>query len=147
VSVRLSEDEAWDVLERSHTGILTTLRSDGSPVTLPVWFVVIDRTICMRTPTRTKKLKRIRRDPRASFLVESGEKWAELEAVHLNGAVEVVHDAGLKRRIEQALEDKYAAFRTPRTEMSEAARAAYTDFAHLQLTPLPRLLTWDNRRA
>ena len=30
--IRLSEDEAWDVLDKSHTGILTTLRRDGMPV-------------------------------------------------------------------------------------------------------------------
>ena len=43
MSVRLSEDEAWSVIEGSHTGIITTLRADGSPVTLPMWFVVIER--------------------------------------------------------------------------------------------------------
>ena len=81
MSIRLSEDEAWDVISASHTGILTTLRRDGSPIALPVWFAVVDRTVCMRTPRRTKKVARVRRDPRASFLVESGERWAELVAV------------------------------------------------------------------
>ena len=88
MSVRLSQDEAWEVLEHSHTGILTTLKADGAPVTLPVWFVVVDRTIGMMAPSRTKKVSRIRRDPRASFLVESGQRWAELRAVHLSGSVE-----------------------------------------------------------
>jgi PPOX class probable F420-dependent enzyme len=148
VSVRLSEDEAWGVVERAHTGILTTLKRDGSPVALPVWFVVLDRAICMRTPARTKKLKRIRRDPRASFLVEAGERWAELEAVHLNGTVEIVEgDETLEQRIERGLEEKYAAFRTPREDMSDAARAAYTDYAYLRMVPEGRMLTWDNRRA
>ena len=147
MSVRLSDDEAWEVLERAHTGILTTLKADGAPVTLPVWFVVIDRTIGMRTPPRTKKVKRIRRDPRASFLVESGEKWAELEAVHLSGHVELVEEDATKVRIDAALHDKYASFRTPRSAMSEAARQAYAEFIHLQFVPSGRMLTWDNRRA
>ena len=148
MSVRLSDDEAWAVIEGAHTGILTTLRKDGSPITLPVWFVVLDRMICMRTPARTKKVKRIRRDPRASFLVEAGERWAELEAVHLNGTVEIVDgDETLEKQIEQGLDEKYAAFRTPREEMSDAARAAYSDYAYLRLVPEGRMLTWDNRRA
>ena len=148
MSVRLSEDESWKVIEGSHTGILTTLRADGSPVTLPVWFVVLDRTICMRTPLRTKKITRIRHDPRASFLVESGERWAELEAVHVNGTVELIDgDEDLQQRIQQALDEKYEAFRTPPAEMSDAARAVYADFAYLRLTPESRMLTWDNRRA
>src|SRR5260370_10621799 len=82
MSIRLTPDEAWDVLGRAHTGILTTLRADGAPVTLPVWFVVLDQTICFRTPSRAKKVARIRRDPRASFLVESGPRSAHPRAVH-----------------------------------------------------------------
>ena len=65
MSIRLTPDEAWDVLGRAHTGILTTLRADGAPVTLPVWFVMLDRAICFQTPARAKKVARIRRDPRA----------------------------------------------------------------------------------
>ncbi len=56
--IRLSEDEAWDVLDKSHTGILTTLRRDGTPASLPVWYVVDERTIVVRTPPRTKKVAR-----------------------------------------------------------------------------------------
>ena len=41
---------------------------------LPVWYVVDERTIVMRTPPRTKKVARVKRDARASFLVESGER-------------------------------------------------------------------------
>ena len=124
MSVRLSEDEAWEVLEAAHTGILTTLQRDGRPVTLPVWFVVIDRTICVRTPNRTKKIARVRRDPRASFLVETGLRWAELQAVHVGGNVAVVEDDALRARIDAAIDEKYEAFRTPRSEMSDGARGA-----------------------
>ena len=38
MGVRLDDDEAWAELDAAHTGILTTLRRDGWPVSLPVWF-------------------------------------------------------------------------------------------------------------
>jgi len=145
MGIRLSPDEAWDVIGQSHTGILTTLRADGSPVTLPTWFVVLDRTICLFTPSGTKKLLRIRRDPRASFLVESGERWAELCAVHLSGVVEIVDDESTKARITQALDEKYAAFRST-NQMSQATTDYYANRTFLRLVPGPRLLTWDNSR-
>jgi hypothetical protein len=102
----------------------------------------------MRTPRRTKKVARLRHDPRASFLVEAGERWAELVAVHLSGTVEVVDDGDLIARIAAAMDEKYAAFRTAASAMPEQARDAYADFAFLQLTPTPgaRILTWDNAR-
>jgi PPOX class probable F420-dependent enzyme len=146
MSIRLSEEEAWSVIERSHTGILTTLRADGSPVTLPMWFVALDKTVCFTTFERTKKLARIRHDPRASFLVESGTYWAELCAVHLSGTIEAVDDEPTQTRIDAAMDDKYGAFRTARTDMPDATRNAYTSKRFLRLVPEPRILTWDNSR-
>jgi general stress protein 26 len=146
VSIRLSPDEAWDVLARSHTGILTTLRADGSPVTLPIWFVALDRTICFVTPSRTKKVARIRRDGRGSFLVESGKRWAELCGVHLSGTIEAVDEEAAKARIDAALDEKYAAFRTAATAMPGATREYYAARKFFRLVPGPRVLTWDNSR-
>jgi PPOX class probable F420-dependent enzyme len=144
VSIRLTPDEAWDVLARAHTGILTTLRADGAPVTLPVWFVVLDRTICFRTPTRAKKVARIRRDPRASFLVESGKRWAELRAVHLSGRAELVEDDATRASIGSAIDEKYAPYRTAVADLPASARERYNDWAFFRFVPGPRLLTWDN---
>jgi nitroimidazol reductase NimA-like FMN-containing flavoprotein (pyridoxamine 5'-phosphate oxidase superfamily) len=146
VGVRLTEPEAWEALEAAHTGILTTLRRDGSPVTLPVWFVVLDRSICLRSPRRTKKVARVRNDPRASFLVESGARWAELRAAHLTGLIEAVEDGTTVDAIGALLDDKYAAYRTATTAMPASAAEQYATFAYLRLVPEPRLLTWDNRR-
>lgn len=146
MGIRLTEDEAWEVLARSHTGILTTLKADGWPVALPVWFAVVDRSICLVTPSRAKKVARVRRDPRASFLVEAGERWADLRAVHLSGTVEEVHDEATKARIDAALDEKYAPFRTAGTAMPKATRDRYAHRSFLRLSPEGRILTWDNRR-
>jgi PPOX class probable F420-dependent enzyme len=146
VGVRLSEDEAWAVLSAAHTGIFTTLRRDGMPIALPVWFVALDRTICLAAPSRTKKVARLRHDPRASFLVESGERWAELEAVHLTGRVEFVDELDAIARIDDALDAKYAAFRTARAAMPAKTQEHYAGRTFLRLRPDPRIVSWDNRR-
>jgi hypothetical protein len=146
MGVRLTADEAWDVVARAHTGIFTTLRRDGMPIALPVWFVALDRTICIGVPARTKKVARVRHDPRASFLVESGLAWRDLEAVHLTGTVEVVDDLREIRRIDEALDAKYGAFRTRQPDLPERTRAHYADRAFLRLHPDERILSWDNRR-
>ena len=85
--VRLDDDEAWRFLEAGHTGILTSLRRDGAPIALPVWYVVEERTIYVGGPSVTRKFARMRRDPRVSFLVERGRAWRELAAVQVNGRV------------------------------------------------------------
>lgn len=146
MSIRYTPEEAWAFVERAHTGILTTLRGDGSPVTLPVWFAVLDRTVCFTTPAGTKKLARIRRDPRASFLVESGQAWAELAAVHLSGTVSIVTDEATKSAVSELIAAKYAAYREPAERMPARTQQVYSERVVLQLVPEGRVLSWDNSR-
>lgn len=146
--VRLSADEAWAFIEAHHTGIVSTLRRDGIPISLPVWFVAIDRQIYLTTPGGSKKVARIRHDDRASFLVEGGEQWAELIAVHLTGRAAIVEgDEQLATRVGEAVEAKYASFRTAAAAMPDATRKHYGQPPTLiRFTPDERIVSWDNAR-
>ncbi len=146
-SVRMSPSEAWQVIENSHTGILTTLRRDGMPISLPVWFVVLDRHVYVSGPGHTKKFARLRRDSRVAFLVESGTAWVELVGVHLTGTARKVDDPELLTRVHDALNAKYAAYRINRADMPERTRQHYeTQTATIEIEPDDRMLTWDNAR-
>jgi general stress protein 26 len=146
MGIRLTEDEAWEAVRAAHTGILTTLRRNGAPIALPVWFAVEDRTITLMTPAATKKIARVRHDSRASFLVESGERYLDLRGVHLNGLIEIVDDPNAQARIEAAVNAKYAAFRPAAAALPTEAQAFYAQQAFLRFVPEGRILTWDNTR-
>ena len=146
-SVRMTEEEIWAFLRDGHTGIFASLRSDGVPIMMPIWYAVVDR--CVYIQTRGKKLTRITNDPRASFLVESGERWAELRAVHLTGTAEIIDPSPeLAEAIRAEMDRKYAPFRTARSEMPDATRSVYqkAQRATVRLTPDGRVLNWDNRK-
>jgi len=146
-SVRLSPDEAWATLEAAHTGVFTSLRRDGVPVTLAVWFVALDRRIYTTGPAARKKNERVRHDPRVSFLVESGDRWAELRGVSLTGRARLVTEPELLARVTEALHAKYDSFRSPRASMPDATRGAYeVEMATIEITPDDRILSWDNSR-
>jgi PPOX class probable F420-dependent enzyme len=146
VGVRLSDDEAWSVIAGSHTGILTTLRRDGAPVSLPIWFVVDGHTVLVAGLATTAKFARARNDQRVSFLVESGLRWAELCAVEFTGRAELV-EAPDWEELDARFDAKYAGFRTARADMPASARAHYDGSRELlRLVPEGRLLTWDNAR-
>ena len=147
MGVLLSDDEAWAELAGAHTGILTTMRSDGMPVTVPTWFVVLDQRIYVRTPAKTRKVQHVQRDPRATFLVERGERWEELCAVMVYATTTVHGDGPLADRVLAALDEKYAAFRTQTDAMPDATRAHYGGaVAVLELTPSEPFVTWDNAK-
>ena len=119
------------------------------PIALPVWFVAIDRSICLAAPSRTKKLARLRHDPRASFLIESGERWVDLLAVHLTGRCELLDlekDRSLIERIDDALDVKYAKFRSDHTAMPQKTQEHYAARTVIRFVPDTRVLTWDNSR-
>jgi nitroimidazol reductase NimA-like FMN-containing flavoprotein (pyridoxamine 5'-phosphate oxidase superfamily) len=147
VSIRLSRDEAWAVLTEAHTGIFTTLRRDGVPISLPVWFVALDERIYVASPAHRKKVARIDHDPRVSFLVESGERWVELRGVHLTGRAHRLTDPDRIARVRELMDAKYAAFRGPRTRMPDATRAQYeTEIVMMEIVPDERILSFDNAR-
>lgn len=143
----MDRDEAMDRLAGAHTGIVTSVRADGRPVALPVWFCVVDGAVHLRTPADSAKVRRLRRDPRVGFLVEGGQRWAELWAVHLTGDAVVVEDPEVVARVDAALDAKYAPFRTPRAAMGDATREHYeVPFVVLRIEPEERIVSWDNAR-
>ena len=146
MSVRLSHDEAWDYVSSAVTGVLTTLRRDGFPVALPVWFVVIDREIYLRTPTTSKKARRVEHDGRAAFLVEGGERWTELKAVSMVGRATVVADAELHEMAASLLREKYQSRRVRRESLPSAAVKHYATGEAIIRFAADRLLSWDNAR-
>jgi PPOX class probable F420-dependent enzyme len=137
-------DDAWEFIEKAHTGVLTTYRRDGVAISLPVWFMVVDRQIFVRTPAHSKKVTRVRNDPRASFVVSSGEYWAELVGVHLTGYAEVVDDPRTEELVLARSNAKYDPFRLDPSDMAEPMRTFYLlPKATLRFVP-EEMLGWNN---
>jgi len=68
----MTEDE-WRrfVMEGTHTGKLATVRKDGSPSVVPIWFVLDDEgAFVFTTGSRSGKARAMRRDPRVALVVD-----------------------------------------------------------------------------
>lgn len=146
-SPRMTEAEIWEFVGDAPTGIVTTLRRDGVPVALPVWFASLDRVIYMQT--RGKKLQRIAHDQRASFLVETGHRWVDLKAVHFTGVAEIIElEPDLLARFGKEMKRKYDALRAQGTDMPPSTSSYYANVhsAAVRFTPDPRILHWDNAK-
>lgn len=148
MGVSLSEKEAWAFIEASMTGIVTTMRSDGFPIALPVWFVALDRMIYVRTPAASKKIARIRSNSRAGFLVESGERWRDLTAVSFAAEATLVHDAALRTAVLDARAEKYRGLGSggSRTLPPAAVKHYSGEPSIVRLAPIGRIMSWDNRK-
>jgi PPOX class probable F420-dependent enzyme len=76
-------------------GILTTLRPDGVPVSVPVWYEWDGATLRMFAHEASGKVKRLNHDARASVLIvndpDEPENW-----VAFDGRITIHKDGGLE---------------------------------------------------
>ena len=146
MGIRLDEQEVWEFLDRGHTGIVTTLQRDGWPVSLPVWYAPIGGAVYLRTPRRSAKVARVRNDPRATFLVESGTAWSELKAVVLRCRARVLEPGPEADHADRVLGERYAGLGPPLAAAPAATRSRYSGMVVLRLDLQDDPLTWDNAK-
>lgn len=92
--IAMTDSEVTDYLEHQLTIIIISNGQNGFPHPMPMHFCVnADRSIDMTTYKKSQKVVNCRRDPRASLLVESGERYADLRSVLIYAQTEIIDDA------------------------------------------------------
>jgi PPOX class probable F420-dependent enzyme len=78
----MTPDEALALVAVHRLGVLVTLRGNGRPQTSNVVYAVRDRQILISLTENRAKTRNLRRDPRATLHVSTGDMsaWAAVEA-------------------------------------------------------------------
>ena len=84
-------DDVRELLRKPNPAVVTTLRSDGQPISVATWYLLEDddRVLLNMDATRVR-LKHLRRDPRVSLTVLDEASW--YTHVSLIGRVEDIED-------------------------------------------------------
>jgi PPOX class probable F420-dependent enzyme len=92
-------------MESARTVSLATFRRDGRQVDTPVWVVMVGDRLYVNTESASAKVKRIRNNPRIRMAPSTmgGRPLAEWR----EGTARLVDDAGLVRRVNEAIRAKY----------------------------------------
>jgi PPOX class probable F420-dependent enzyme len=110
-------DHVRELLLKPNPAVVSTLRSDGSPVSVATWYLLEDddRVLLNMDHTRAR-VKHLRRDPRASLTVLDEAGW--YTHVSLVGRVVDISDdpdlAGIDRLARQYTGDAYRNRESPR---------------------------------
>lgn len=91
--VAMTDEEILAFLPTQRTANLITLGATGHPHAVAMWFAFIDGVIWFETKAKAQKTVNLRRDPRATVLVEDGLTYDSLRGVSLEGRCEVIDDA------------------------------------------------------
>ena len=97
--IRMTPDEVAQFLRESRTMILVSNSARGFPHPMPMWYAVDDEQVYMTTFRKSQKVNNLRRDPRVSLLVESGDRYQELKGVLIYTEVELIDDQEAVRDI------------------------------------------------
>ena len=122
---------------------VATIGPSGHPHLVAMWYAVRDEKIVFWTFGKSQKIVNLRRDPKMTGLVESGDSYSELRGVELVGTGRIVEDydeileigklVGVRYNGEGALSD--AALPFLEAQAKQAARCRVRGRAHGELGP------------
>ena len=87
----LFDDRVQALLAAREIAVLATLQPSGAPLAMAMWFVHDRDSLTMISQASTQKVRNLRRDPRASGVVESADTEG-LRGVSIQGAVAFLDD-------------------------------------------------------
>ena len=142
--IRMSPEERRELLAEGRTLTLATTGPRGRPHLVPLWYVPAGEQLLTWTYAASQKARNLRRDPRATALVEAGSQYQQLRGVSMECDVELLDDPDQVAAIGLALTARYAS-----GEPGEEARAQVLRQAPkrvgLRLTPT-HVASWDHRK-
>lgn len=148
--ISLTDEELSEFLEAGHTLHVASIDADGFPHLAPMWYVVRDGKITFRSFTKSQKIVNLRRNPKLSVLLESGETYDELKGVMIRGTATLVEDRTTVLSIYGAIAAKYRMVGGRSVELDdEALEAAFGSYAEKNtaviVEPL-KVASWDHSK-
>jgi len=88
----MSHDEVVEFLHQQRSSTVATFGPRGQIHLVGMWYAVMEKTVWFETKRKAQKVVNLRRDPRMSFLVETGHTYDQLRGVALEGNGVVIDD-------------------------------------------------------
>jgi PPOX class probable F420-dependent enzyme len=94
---KLTDQEMMDFLaERSHLARIATVRADGSPSVVPVWFIFESGKVLITPRKHSAFLQNLRREPRVAITID--EEAGRYRKVLFEGKAEILFEPGDDRK-------------------------------------------------
>jgi PPOX class probable F420-dependent enzyme len=88
----MTDEEVAAYLDEQRVLNVATIGPTGHPHVVAMWYVLLDGQPAFWTFAKSQKVMNIRRDPKITGLVESGEAYNELRGVELVGTARLIED-------------------------------------------------------
>jgi PPOX class probable F420-dependent enzyme len=90
--IKMTDAEVRAFLEAGRDLQVASINADGTPHLVTMWYELDGDDVCFWTYAKSQKVVNLRRDPRLTVLVATGEVYEELKGVSITGHAEIVDD-------------------------------------------------------
>jgi PPOX class probable F420-dependent enzyme len=130
-----------ELLEARLIANLATLNRDGSLHVVPMWFAWEEGEILIPTSHRTRKVRNLERDPRATVMIDDSRAGFDLRGIALSGRATIARGEDA-RAVNRRIHLKYMTERG--RELPAVDRYLDTDDVTIRLRP-ERVRSWNFR--
>jgi PPOX class probable F420-dependent enzyme len=142
-AIKMSDEEMSAFLEAGRDLQVASINPDGTPHLVTMWYAVRDGEIAFWTYGKSQKIMNLRRDPRLSVLVATGEVYEQLKGVSIQGQAEIVDDPDDVLRYGEAVYERY--WGPLNDTVREGVRAMGAKRVVIVVKP-EKILSWDHSK-
>ncbi|MGH2583775.1 MAG: pyridoxamine 5'-phosphate oxidase family protein [Dehalococcoidia bacterium] len=143
--IAMTDEEQGAFLREGHTLQVASIGPHSYPHQVAMWYALIDGTIHFSTYATSQKVLNLRRNPRISVMLESGERYNELRGLVIEGDAEIIEgDVELAARVAMASGSRRPA-EPPSGPPPEQTVRAVAKRAVIRVNPV-RIYSWDHRK-
>ncbi len=139
----MSHDESVEFLHQQRSATVGTIGPNGAIHLVAMWYAVMDDHVWIETKAKSQKVANLRRDPRMTFLVESGHTYDQLRGVSLEGTGVIEEDPDLVWRVCVNVFERYNA---PYTEELKPFVELMARNRVVVRLDVGRTRSWDHRK-
>src|SRR5438477_1917183 len=122
--IRMTDAEIRAFLAEQRTLQVATIDHDGYPHLVAMWYVLINDEVVFWTYAKSQKAVNLRRDPRLTCLVETGERYEELRGVQIKGRAVINDERATVQQTGEAIWERYTGPLNDNTRQMVTTQAA-----------------------
>ncbi|MEQ6900008.1 PPOX class F420-dependent oxidoreductase [Nocardioides sp. YIM 152588] len=141
--VAMTDEEVAAFIAGKRTATLVTVGATGQPHAVAMWFALLDGVLWFETKAKAQKAVNLRRDPRATVLLEDGLTYDTLRGVSMEGTCEILDDRAALWAVGVDVWERYTG------PYSEEVRPFVETMLHNRVAvrfDVSRTRSWDHRK-
>jgi PPOX class probable F420-dependent enzyme len=141
--IKMSQEEIDAFLNERNSMSMATIDGDGRIHMVAMWYGFLEGAIAIETKAKSQKVANLRRDPRMTVMVETGDVYDELKGVELVGTAEIVEEPD---RIWELGVSVFSRYNAPYTEEMKPFVEIMLRKRVVVKLHVEKTVSWDHRK-